>query len=358
MNSLLKHPRKTAKAQNQQRFALIATPRSGNTWVKVLLGKIYDLPEIETFSLNEDDWTRISGPCILQIHIRREPAIEARLKREGFRILTVARHPFDVLISILRFAVFANTTYWLRGAGGDERSILGLTPNSDAVLAYARSPRAEQLFGVSVDWRQAPGTHVVRYEDLVAAPANELRKAIEWMGPPRGDSVDKAVGELTMEHMKLWCVDSHVWLGRPGLWRELIVPQRAYELADALQIPLREFGYRVDPDPELTSEAADRRWAAYVGKEVADTIADRIQLRVQQRAATAAMNASLKAELVETRERMLRLQAFVDSRLQDVSFLGRFALQVARVTQAAMNRFPRAAWTGKRMRLWFERKIS
>ena len=105
------------------RLAIVATPRTGNTWLKVLLGKIYDLPEIETFTLRDDDWTRVSGPCILQVHIRREPVVEARFEREGFRLLTLTRHPFDVLVSILRFAAFANTANWLLGTGGDERAL-------------------------------------------------------------------------------------------------------------------------------------------------------------------------------------------------------------------------------------------
>ena len=233
-----------------------------------------------------------------------------------------------------------------------------MTPNSDAVLAYARSWRLEQLFGVSVDWLRRPGVRVVRYEDLVATPASELQKLVDWLGPPRGQTVEKAVGEITLDHMKLCSIDSHVWIGKPGLWRELIAPSRAFELAKALNLPLREFGYSVDPDPDLTAEAADRRWAEYFGKEVADTLNDRLQLRLTQRAATVAMNKSLKAELMQTRDDLLRLQAFVNNKLQDVSYLGRFSLQVAYATQYVMNRCPRLAGIGKRLRNWFDRNTA
>lgn len=347
--------RQKKRSLGRMRLAVIATPRTGNTWLKVLLGRLYTLPEIASFSFRDTIWSQVPERCILQIHERGEPAIQERFKQEGFRILTLTRHPFDVLISILRFTVFANTSNWLHGAGGDESSILGISPNSDAVLAYARGLRAEQLFGVSADWKRAPGVYTVRYEDLVANPAQELQKVIDWFGPADGDSIDEAVAEITLEHMKICSADNHVWIGRPGLWRELIAPKRALELAEAMKSVFDEYGYTVDPDPDLTAERADQRWAEYFGKEVAGTIAGKLLLHQEQLEVARQKNVLLHDVLTEAREELGKLSAFVETRLHAVTHLGRFAFQIAYATQYVMDRLPRLARVGKLLRGWFDR---
>ena len=325
----------------RKRLAVIATPRTGNTWLKVLLGRLYKLPEVARFSFRDVNWSKVPEQCILQVHERGEPAIQERFKHEGFRIVTLTRHPFDVLISILRFTVFANTSNWLRGAGGDESSIRGVSPNSDALLAYTRGPRAAQLFGVSSDWKRVPGVHQVRYEDLVANPVQELQKVVDWFEPAGGDSIDDAVAEITLDYMKNRSFDNHVWIGQPGLWRELIAPRRAFELAEALKIPFEEYDYPVDPDPDLTAERADQRWAEYFGKEVADTIAGNLALH--------------QAQLTIAQETVQKLGTIVETRLRAVNHLGPFALKIAYATQYAIHRLPRLVRLVKRLLGWFKR---
>ena len=79
---------------------------------------------------------------------------------------------------------------------------------------------------------------------------------------------------------------------------------------------------------------------------------------MKQRAHTDSVNALLKSQLVQVHEDSLRMAAFVESRLQDVSYLGRTALQAAYATQYVMNRFPRLAVAGKRLRRWVERNVA
>src|SRR5262245_44560627 len=83
------------------RIVVISTPRSGNTWLRHLLAKIYGSQELAVHNPADVDWAAIPVDCILQIHWRPTPEFLSLLERHGFRVVVLARHPFDVLLSIL-----------------------------------------------------------------------------------------------------------------------------------------------------------------------------------------------------------------------------------------------------------------
>ena len=103
----------------------------------------------------------------------------------------LARHPLDVLVSILHFASHEpQTARWLDGEGGDESSILGAEPASAAFLASATGPRARALLAVTPEWWPHGGV-AVRYEDAVGSP----EAALEGEGDDQL-AVDRAVEGL------------------------------------------------------------------------------------------------------------------------------------------------------------------
>src|SRR5262245_53411084 len=121
--------------RNPLRLAVVSTPRSGNTWIRKLIADGYGLPEVALHTLEEHDWRQLPRECALQIHWRREPQFLARLAEHGFRVLTVARHPLDVLISILHFVVYdSQSERWLLGQGGSEDGIWGAMPRSRSFI--------------------------------------------------------------------------------------------------------------------------------------------------------------------------------------------------------------------------------
>ena len=75
----------------------------------------------------------------------------SRLKEHGFRTIVLARHPLDVLISILVFSQhYHATAEWLDGSYGDERCLQGSCPMSEAFAAYAAGR------GLARCWESAP----------------------------------------------------------------------------------------------------------------------------------------------------------------------------------------------------------
>jgi hypothetical protein len=246
------------------RIAVVSTPRAGNTWVRHLLGTAYKIPHLARHSMDDADWAELPPRVVLQLHWRRTPEFAAKLDTHGFRVVTVARHPLDVLISILHFCVYeSESEQWLLGAGGSETDIYGAMPRSRTFIEYAKGPRAAELLAVTSDWCNQPGVVGVRYEDLVADTANELRRLEEVFGPIRCGSIAQAVEVCAMDRLRLQTTNNHFWQGRPGLWRHLLPAAEAIEVAAALP----DLGYSIDPDPALDPLTADRNWVRLVGEE-------------------------------------------------------------------------------------------
>src|ERR1017187_6401669 len=175
------------------KLAIVSTPRSGSTWLRHLLARVYAAREIAVHDLDDVDWAHLAADCILQVHVHPADGLDA-LVGQGFRPIVIRRHPLDVLVSILRYAMYEGATRrWLNGDGGTEASIVGAMPGSTAFLQYAIGRRAAALLSVSRAWWDRPATQRVSYETLVADPIGELTRVTDGLGLPLRQSVAVAV---------------------------------------------------------------------------------------------------------------------------------------------------------------------
>ena len=249
------------------RVAIVSTPRSGNTWLRLLLSRACAARELAAHVPGEIDWSA-PEPCVVQLHWHPSERLLAELARHGWRVVTLARHPLDVLVSILHFAPGEPTTArWLQGEGGDERSIIGAMPRSAAFLGYATGPRAAALLAVSTEWWARGDTLRVRYEELVADPAGEVGRLLADLGVEPRQPLAEVAEALTIAKLRAIAQDHHHWKGQPGLWRRLLpaaevetIARRHAEVFDLLQYPH-------DPDPGLTAARADANWVDLVREE-------------------------------------------------------------------------------------------
>lgn len=292
------------------RTAIVSTPRSGNTWLRHLLATTYGIPSLAVHELAEPEWADLPAECVLQLHWRRKASFAQRLSDAGFRVITIARHPLDTLISILQYALIdGDTHHWLHGSGGDESGLFGAMPRSRAFVKYACGPRAAELFTVTSDWWVQPGTLHVRYEDLTADPVAELSKLVGELGPPRVEKLADAVSRNTIDRLRPTASNGHFWQGKPGLWKQLIPAAEAHEIAAAIPESFSRYGYTCDPDPNLTADAADATWVRLAGPGIRTAIARAsAQQREQvERAVADAQSAELRAERAEAE--LVRLRA-------------------------------------------------
>ena len=246
------------------RLAVVCTPRTGNLWLGTMMGDLWGIPRIALHNPSEVDWLQLPQECLLAIHWHRTPSFLAQLREAGFRVIILARHPLDVLISILQFGMQDRTNLrWLEGENGSEVPIYGAMPGSAAFLEYALSARATSLLDVSQEWWSDPDVFRLRYEELVADTQGELRRLAEWVGAWPRCPFSQVVEKSTLSHMRQRigeAGDVHIWQGRAGLWKTLLTAPIAERIAQAHPTSFAPLGYLCDPDPSLTPGQADANW--------------------------------------------------------------------------------------------------
>lgn len=217
----------------------------------------YGLEERSAHTPDELDWEALPERCALQLHWRRTPEFRTSLQRYGFSVAVLARHPLDVLVSILHFAPHEpQTARWLDGEDGDESSLIGADPASPAFLAYATGPRAKALLSVTPEWWPHADART-RYEDIVADPAAELGRMVEALGGEPTAPPAVAVEAASFSRLQDEATNMHFWQGRPGLWSELVPTEYALTIASA-HPEMLELGYSVGVD----ATTARARWSA------------------------------------------------------------------------------------------------
>jgi hypothetical protein len=250
------------------RLFLTGTPRSGNTWLRRLLVGALELQEFAVHRPTDLDWDSLPDRCVVGLHWLRADTPEAMLSERGFRSLLVVRHPLDVLISVLHFCGFNESTrQWLDGMNGDETGIIGTHPTSAAFRDYCLSDRAAALLSVGVSWSDPSGREpvpIVRYERLVADPVGEMRGLLRTLGEPERAPLADVVELNELHNVRrspsnehFW----HFWIGHPGYWKRLLPAPLVGEIAERHAHVFDALGYSCDADPALTVQTADANWA-------------------------------------------------------------------------------------------------
>jgi len=244
------------------RLALISTPRSGNTWVRKFLASALFLEQDAVH-----DWRDVSPPLptryILQVHWYREPQFLDWLNENGFTPVVIARHPLDVLISILRFAKYEpQTSRWLEGAGKLPVDLGQANPTSKRFLDWAVGPGAENLLSVSYAWWQDEAAFRLKYEDAIFNPEETFGRLLRAADPeftPDGRAsalLHKRIFE-ELQHAP----NKHAWQGQPGLWKQVIASRDARRIGLRHQPVFDLLGYRAE-SWFVSRASARRRWDA------------------------------------------------------------------------------------------------
>lgn len=246
------------------RLFVACTPRTGSTWFGRAFADLLDIAGNSFMMPINVDWSNLPPEgCIVVMHRRRTTNFEGFLREQRFRAVAMARHPLDVLLSILAYCRDPEraelTARWIEGECGNESTLVGASPVSEAFARYVLGWRAAALFDVSTSWA-ARAVHA-SYERLVAEPHAEFARLCRELGATARTDVDAVLARHTLDSMRA-ADPGHVWHGQPGLWRRLIVPELAQAIRERHPEAFTAFGYDADADPELTVERAAANWAA------------------------------------------------------------------------------------------------
>lgn len=245
------------------RVAIVSTPRSGNTWLRTLLADATGAAALDVHRPTDVPWQSLPQAVILQVHWPPTTALRDELQRNDFRVLTLRRHPLDVLISIVHFCRHEpQTRQWLDGAGGDETSLLSALPSSAAVTTYACSARFARLLAVTPAWTPFAVARA-SYEQMAAEPLPSLRRVIRDLGIAVPDErLSGALDARSLDRMRPTAENQHYWQGSPGLWRALLTPEQVEVLRPCVGPPASALGYELDADTSTTPASSDALWRA------------------------------------------------------------------------------------------------
>lgn len=334
------------------RIAVLGTPRSGNSWLRMIVGAATEIPTTAVHELTDSVLAGLPRDCVVQIHWRREPEFLKLLADHGFRVLTIARHPLDVLISILQFAIHdSESDRWLLGRAGDESGLFGAMPGSRAFAEYGTGERARELFGVTADWWADLATVRVKYEDLVADPLGELLRLRNAFRPESNADLSEIIARHELAQLRKDSFNNHFWKGQPGHWRRLLTGEIAGEIAAAHAEHFRTLGYGCDADPTLTDADADRNWIEAAGPSLRAALRRAAASHVLERDGLRSERDRLASELAASRHdasmahraaASARLEAAEErARFEPFEGLQGFSVRVARAVQTVRDRVPK-----------------
>jgi hypothetical protein len=254
---------KDGASDQAARIAIVSTPRSGNTWLRGMLSRVFSLQEIAIHTPEELDWDNAPNRCVVQIHWLPTEPFTVLLERHGFQVVTLARHPLDVLLSALNYNSYTHLpANCLQGPSCSACAILDAKPRDPAFLDYCCLHEGLLILSHSPAWWPVPGVHRVRYEALVDQPHEALGALVADLGLDVRKTVDEAVKDYNMERLRSMrgAMHYHYWQGRPGLWRAMLPAAEAHRIAATHAEVFSTLGYVCDPDESLTDLQADLNW--------------------------------------------------------------------------------------------------
>lgn len=198
------------------RIVVVSPPRSGNHWVKCLLGAVYGLntiggelkPGTNRRGFNEAiDAGAFPDGTILHQHGRFSRDVADQLEALPAHLVTVMRDPYDAFVSYFEW-VQSRYAQRVRKSGDasdletrPRHAMFGKAIDDPEVLVYLRDGFAVNLRRAN-QWFHSGRSIVVRFEDLHADPAGELARLTERIEPIGRDRLDEAVEFCRVENVK------------------------------------------------------------------------------------------------------------------------------------------------------------
>jgi hypothetical protein len=223
----------------------------------MVLARMMDLEELAVHNW-KDLPNELPANCIVQIHWYREPNFQSFLRENNFRLIVLARHPLDILLSVLHFIRYEPlTARWLEGNCALLPELIDSSPVSAAFNRYATSWGAENLLSISYQWWHDSTAFRVRYEDLLRDPKSKFADIAKAFDGPT-DRLEAILQEINLEKFQAM-PNRHGWQGKSGLWRKLIPTLAALNIYAYHFRVFNALGYS-PPLSLLTHAVARRNW--------------------------------------------------------------------------------------------------
>jgi hypothetical protein len=244
------------------RILIAATEKTGNTWLKLLLAQIYDLPTpyiSENFSESEAD--SLGNRWVTHQHFLPDRPLLTWAARTQAHLLTMIRHPADILVSLYHYCCNYPDHYKgdvavaaVLAADAEERQATADLPHHvvDGELLRLLQERIMCDVNISISWIRSGRSSVVRYEDLRVESLKTLRALTASIAPVSRDRIAKAIEACDIQVLR----DSHAVDSRffrralIGEWRSVLPSHILHRFAkeEPFRSQLSFLGYKVEID--------------------------------------------------------------------------------------------------------------
>ncbi|MGI9615435.1 MAG: sulfotransferase domain-containing protein [Acidimicrobiales bacterium] len=242
---------------------LTATPRSGNTLLQRLFAELTGYTVMAAPTVADLAEEAVTGSVFLQTHAPNDRHARRFVAAVNAEVVTIARHPLDVLLSVLHFSRFeVQILDWLDGAAlPSPDSLRDATPTSAQFLDWATSKGATRLLAITHRWWQDGTAHRIRYEELIADTPGVFGKLLAELGiTPLNDSPDP---DQIREGALAGLANHHRWRATTNGWRDLLPVEAATKIHRAHRRVFDDLGYTLDAaDPLLDDATASANWLA------------------------------------------------------------------------------------------------
>ena len=232
---------------------LAATPKTGNVWLENLLSHAYGIPIVGLSQVLDPADLAIDAPAyVTHQHFRPGPEFLDWVRRERVQLLTMARHPGDVLLSLYHYVQRFRDRWAQAGLLGTSSShvLAGRPLDSSEMLTYVRERFAPEVLGCTLAWieRDVP---LVRYEDLRRDPFETLSSLGSRLGPVDPATLRVAIEQASFESIRGRGGDLalHCRSGRTGQWRDELPGEVVDALREEASETARALGYTFDLAP-------------------------------------------------------------------------------------------------------------
>lgn len=232
------------------KILIAGAPKTGNMWLKSILGHLYKIPQVDLSGapdfrayLNQNFQTFVTHQ-----HFLPKPYIVAWVKQENVRVLTMARHPGDLFLSLYYYVNKFAEKWREKGTLGSTAShqLIGKNLDHEAVFRYLEQDFHAECLGKTLAWVNAGHAFDLRYEDLNAKPFTTVKSLVSQLEPARSWNLWRALQKSRFRVMQKKAgpeMKAHFRNGKTGGWKAVLNPKHIDILEEVSAPAMKRWGY-------------------------------------------------------------------------------------------------------------------
>lgn len=237
------------------RIVVASPPKSGNHWIKCLLGEIYDLRQVageEKQRVTRDDYPawvaegNFPDGSILHMHNRFSRKLCHVVERTPAHVVTIVRDPYDAFVSLYHWTQ-ERVERDLDDRTDRPRHLLAGKPLDDPDVIRFIVEHYGTNIANAVGWLHSGRAVVVRYEALHADPVAELTRATAAIEPVAPGRIAAAIEACRADNMRQRSekMQWHVRSARVGDSRQKLGEAHLAAFREHHADAIRSLGYEV-----------------------------------------------------------------------------------------------------------------